>query len=554
MKIILFTLPLLGVIALGTLAGCNKQEIPAAEPETVHEDNDLRAQVAGLPLPPGMDQPGEDSLDLPPLDPISPAVDGETIEPGTFDGLRGVFINKRHVYTSGFAFDELSIFNPAESQIYPGSVFVGSSITSGEFAPLPGTKGEVVWAAHDLIPGTAVPYVVNMVNPKSSDFSRTTQQWFSMPCSPLSATTIFDINEVSNSTEMGEKLGVGFQKEDIMAHLKFEGSHQKMKTHVLVKAVQRTFSIACDIPDRFILKSAKVEDMKGVMPVYVSEVFYGRMAYAVIHSNHEYHDVVAALNLNVPSQSVDLELEAKYKQVLDSSLQKTYLVGGSSEEHGFSLQSGWDGLKRAISSPLTPAVAKPIAYTLRYVHNNAVARVVLTSDFTRTESYFVPEMEDFTIGFTPRTLRAKANNEKTLNVYGDVTVTTEDGREQVIFRRERKDYFRIDDSSQETPLSETVSTEVTIHRPSTMSMKDFLSTRITLRAHFANSWPNGRRDKHDLGTTTIHCSVRDLLFSAMKGRMNLFTQAKHSGQCEANLIMDVEMNNGIRVVGGTFSR
>ena len=231
---------------------------------------------------------------------------------------------------------------------------------------------------------------------------------------PLAATTVYEINELSSSTEIGAELGVGYQKEDLIAKLNLSTSHQKMKTHVLVKAIQKVFSIAVDIPDGFILKTANVEDMDGVMPVYVSEVFYGRMGFAVISSQHEYHDVVAALNLNVPTENIDINLQTKYKEILDASVSKSRIIGGTSQEHGYGMSMGWEGFKKSLSSPLTASSAKPVAYTLRYVHDNSVARVVLTSDFVRNESYFVPDMDELVLRFTPRTLRAKSDNIKPL--------------------------------------------------------------------------------------------------------------------------------------------
>ena len=513
----------------------------------------LLTQLRALPLPNGMTTGEEGGLVLPQLAPIAPQVNEESIEEGTFNGLKGVFVNMRKVYNSGFAFDELSIFNPSENQIYPGSVFVGSSITNGKYLRLPGTTGELVWSAKDLIPSTPTNFVAHFENPKSSDYNMTLQQWLGMPSHPLSATTMYEVNEVSNSTEIGAKLGIGYQKEDLIAQLNLNTSHQKMKTHVLVKAIQKTFSIAVDVPDHFILKSAKVEDMDGVMPVYVSEVFYGRMGYAVISSNHEYHEVVAALNLNIPSEKVDVELETKYKQILDASLTKSRVIGGSSEEHGYGMSMGWEGFKKSLSAPLTPSTTKPVAYTLRYVHDNSVARVVLTSDFVRNESYFVPEMDQLNLRFTPRTLRAKDDNVKPLYIYGEVTIARDGDREQVIFQRDRKDYIRIDEPEQEVPLGEGEALEVSIRRPSGMSMEDFLKEKVTIRAFFSHTNAAGTANIHDLGSVTSTCTVRELLFAAMRGTMNVFTQEKRAGQREANLVMDVDMNNSVRVLDGSFS-
>ena len=176
-------------------------------------------------------------------------------------------------------------------------------------------------------------YVASYINPKASDYNLTVQRWFGSQNMPLAATTVYEINELSSSTEIGAELGVGYQKEDLIAKLNLSTSPQKMQNHVLVKAIHKVFSIAVDITDGFILKTANVEDMDGVLPVYVSAVFYGRMGFAVISSQHEYHDVVAALNLNVPVSYTHLDV---YKR---QSLQHRYLQhAGHSPWYGYLLE------------------------------------------------------------------------------------------------------------------------------------------------------------------------------------------------------------------------
>lgn len=552
-KIFISLLFIFGMVI--ALASCKKDNIEVPNtPEKTQDASNLKAQVRALPLPDGMDQ-GEVGQNLPPLDPIAPQIDGEVVEPGTFGGLHGIYITQRKVYNSGFAFDELSIFNPAGSLIYPGSVFVGSSITNGRYVKLPGTTGEVTWSAIDLIPASPMNnYVASYINPKASDYNLTVQRWFGSQNMPLAATTVYEINELSSSTEIGAELGVGYQKEDLIAKLNLSTSHQKMKTHVLVKAIQKVFSIAVDIPDGFILKTANVEDMDGVMPVYVSEVFYGRMGFAVISSQHEYHDVVAALNLNVPTENIDINLQTKYKEILDASVSKSRIIGGTSEEHGYGMSMGWEGFKKSLSSPLTASSAKPVAYTLRYVHDNSVARVVLTSDFVRNESYFVPDMDELVLRFTPRTLRAKSDNIKPLYVHGKVTIALAGGREQTIFERPVNNYIRIDDPEQDVALPDTEGLEVSLKRPQGMSMADFLKMEVTISGYFGHAVANGTRNLYDLGSESTTCTVRELLMMANRGAFNFFTQEKRTNKREANLVLDIQADNGIRQVDGTISQ
>lgn len=187
------------------------------------------------------------------------------------------------------------------------------------------------------------------------------------------------------------------------------------------------------------------------------------------------------------------------------------------------------------------------------MHDNSVARVVLTSDFVRNESYFVPEMDELKLTFTPRTLRAKSDNVKPLYVFGDVTVESAGNRaKQSVFHRDRKNYVRIDDPDQEMTLGADEETEISIRRPAGMSMTDFLRQTVTFRAEFYQANSAGSATLWGLGSATSQMTVRDLIFASMRGTMNVFTREKRSGRREANLVLDVSTDNGVRVVSGSY--
>lgn len=516
-----------------------------------------------LPFAPGMTravgEPGVTPPNIPPLSPIEPPAEGTAVIDAIYDNIHGIIINQKKVYNAGFAFDQMSIFNPAGNQIYPGSVFVGSSITNGKFLNLKSTVGNITWAANGLYPqNPADNYVRTIVDPKSSDYNGTMQAWGSIPSLPIAATTTFEVNEVSSSKEIGIQIGIGYDSDDLKAKLNLSGKHEKMKTHVLVKAVQKAFSVALDVPNSksSILKTADVADMDGVMPVYVSEVFYGRLGYAVISSNHEYHEVVAALNLNIPTEKIDIEISTKYKEILDASVSKSYLIGGTSEEHGLGLSNGWDGFKKALSAPLTPFSAKPIAYTLRYVNDNSVARVVLTSDYVLNESYFIPDMDEVKISLQPVSARAKAGARKPLSLYGDITAKLDipGAKTQTIFSRSMYNYVRLEDGETTASLRDEAPSELIIKRPAGMSMKQLLATKVTINAHFYNADINGRVQLDDLGSKTMDMTVRDLIFGALRGTMNVYTKRNHYGEFEANILIEPTLESkNIKRLGNKYS-
>lgn len=571
MKTNFLTLAAISISALlssGVLfTSCSKEAPEMNEPDAKPEVETQDFSGLNLPYAKGMTRaegdPGVQPPVIPPLSPLDPPVDGTAVIEAIYNNINGIIINQKKVYNAGFAFDEMSIFNPSANQIYPGSVFVGSSVTNGKFLNLRSTVGDVNWTASGLIPqNSADQFARNVIDPKASDYNTTIQGWMATPSMPLATTTTFEVNEVSNSKELGIKIGIGFDSDDIKAKLDLSVNQERMKTHVLVKAVQKAFSIALDVPDAktSILKTAKVEDMDGVMPVYVSEVFYGRLAYAVISSNHEYHEVVAALNLNLPggeNEKIDINLANKYKEILDASVSKTYIIGGSSEEHGYGLSNGWEGFKKALGAPLMPYTAKPVAYTLRYVNDNSVARVVMMSDYVLNESYFIPDMTELKVTFDPATARAKAAGRAPLFLYGTVKIKSADAGENAwvtIFDHSISNFIKLDDGSTNADISGDPEVEFTIKRPSGMSMKDFLALKVDVSSEFSLTESTGRARTDYFGIVKKQITVKDLIFSGLRGALNVYSQKMNAREYEVNIVFTPTLDsNSITRIENKYS-
>lgn len=87
-----------------------------------------------------------------------------------------------------------------------------------------------------------------------------------------------------------------------------------------------------------------------------------------------------------------------------------------------------------------------------------------------------------------------------------------------------------------------------------MSMADFLKMEVTISGYFGHAVANGTRNLYDLGSESTTCTVRELLMMANRGAFNFFTQEKRTNQREANLVLDIQADNGIRQVDGTISQ
>ena len=520
------------------LSSCSKSEVPdepATSPET---------QLESLPLAAGMLR-GNDPIPDPQI--VGDPGKGGPIVPTTKDDLHGVIISRSTMYSSGSVYNEYLLFNPMSNLIYPGNVLVGNSISNGRYLPVMGQKvGDVTWSSPDLVPADPQMdrFVQRVMDPRFSDYSATMQKWRGTPTLPTSAITTFELTEVKDLKEFSAKLGLGFETENVKAGITFEGKNGDLKTHMLVKFVQKLFSVSMDLPDRQHLLSAAPGALQGVMPVYISDVFYGRMGFALISTDHDYLELMAALQVMAPS--FKFELSSTYKKILDESFTQYVFTGGKSGDHGLSVKKGWDGFKEALSTELNPAEAVPVAITLRYADDNSVARVVQTGQYPITESYFVKESDEMSFSFRPVEIRANAGNKEELQVWGHTILTvpaelTKGGTASEDYRLVwlgMSKYVKLDKQKKAgMPNAETIN--VTLHRPKGMSMQDFLNQRIYIDTHFHNTNSAGTITGDDLGESKYSIRLQDLIFNAIHNSLSVTTRKNAYNDYSATVLFDL---------------
>jgi thiol-activated cytolysin len=126
-------------------------------------------------------------------------------------------------------------------------------------------------------------------------------------------------------------------------------------------------------------------------PAYVHAVNYGR----IIMFRMETSEAVKAVDMEATMKyaagvSVDLTLETKYKSILQKSSVSAITIGGNAEvaSQAVTAQSFGDLLPiitgaNAKYSKSNPGV--PIAYTVRFLKDNSIAKMGFTTDYTATE-------------------------------------------------------------------------------------------------------------------------------------------------------------------------
>lgn len=535
-QLILFFGLCFAFIGLTMLGSCDSENIKPTE------DLSQKVSLDGLPLGTRMLPSGES---IPPPEPIGEPSPGGEVVPSLLKDLQGVIISRSTMYRAGQTFNEYLLFNPMSNLIYPGNVLVGNSIANGRYVPVMKQKvGEITWSSVDLIPIDPYQHFVETVlNPSFSDYNSTLASWRSSPQLPSGAITTYEITEVNSLKEFSAKLGLGFESENIKAGITFEGKKGDLKTHILVKYVQKLFSVSMDIPRRQILLDADVNSLDGVLPVYISDIFYGRMGYAMISTDHDYFELLAALQIMVPS--FKFELESKYKEILDKSITQYVIIGGKSNDHGLFVSEGWEGFKKALAAPLISADAVPIAITLRYANDNSVARVMTSGEYPVTESYFVKDCDELSLSFRPVELTGNAGSKKNLFIWGKTKLNipaeiSETGKEYEysLVSIPMNQYIRLDENKYGT-FDNSSDIMVTLKRPTGMTMAEFLKTKVSFDSQYYNTNSAGTITGDDLGHRVVEVSIQDLLFNAIHGKYEISTRRNTYRAYSANVSFEL---------------
>lgn len=463
-----------------------------------------------------------------------------SVEKTVVDDLEGVYIKKTRVYKTGLVYTEHLLFDPINSYLYPGLVFVGNSIATGEYIPVPNQNLSPITITTSLTPETPGTGEVakRIENIRYSSYIDALKDWRAQQVKPTGASTEYEVLEFNSEREFQGKLGIGFTEGStgIGGKIELGGGFMRKKNHVLVKFVQKLFSTSMDIPEGGqILQEVNLDDLKHTMPVYISDMFYGRMAFAVISSNASLTKLKAALSLIFPSANPNIDVAAEYSSILEDADVKAICIGGASNQHGYLVSEGWKGLKKFLSEEIEVSSAVPVSFILKYADDNSIARVLSSQEVPVLESYFIPNSTAVNFGFRAEGLKAKAGVDKKMQVYGKSVFGLTDNsslhfadeqKEVVLIDVPKKNYVAVPSTGDFTEiesLSEDV--ESTILRTEGMNMEAFLEQKVRFTTQLNKTDVYGNMTGASLGNTSSEITLKDLIFYAEHGNLEIKVKA-----------------------------
>lgn len=185
-------------------------------------------------------------------------------------------------------------------------------------------------------------------------------------------------------------------------YLGFKGSasgstEQNASTNtVAVHFVQRMFTVVVEPPgsgpESFFADDFTVEDLEALeasgrigpdnLPVYVSNVVYGRMMTFTMTSTASESEIRAALqaSYNTIAGGASVDISSKHKSILAESSIVLNTLGGSAEDALAVIRSGdWSAY---FTNAAALSTAVPLSYTFKNLGDNSIAAVSETTEFT----------------------------------------------------------------------------------------------------------------------------------------------------------------------------
>lgn len=438
----------------------------------------------------------------------------------------GIYITRTRMYEAGIAYDQHLLFNPINSYLYPGHVFVGNTIATGEYLPVKDQVINTIRIAPDFTPvRPSTDFAKEYDDIRYTDYMQALQLWRSQDVRTPSASSTFAVDEVHSRIELGLKGNFNFSFQGGSVGISPDFNFTQDKVHVLVRFVQKLFSVGMDIPKGGILKDVDPKYLNGVVPVYVSDIYYGRMVYAVFSSTSAIADLRAALKASFQQGSVDLQM--KYKEILETSDVQAVLVGGDATIHSQVL-NGWSALKKALARPVEISTAAPISFSMRYADDDSAAKTHYTDKYPVKESHFIPTCQSITFTFRASHILGVESDSEDVRMHGTCVLKTPAGEDITLFERPSNEYIKTQTKQGFQYIGDITSkVQVTIERPAGMSMKDFMETQeITVTTNLMHNIGGlGVLNGASLGTSSQKMTLEDLIFFAEDGDVSFATRA-----------------------------
>jgi hypothetical protein len=177
----------------------------------------------------------------------------------------------------------------------------------------------------------------------------------------------------------------------------FNWSDKKVKSRYLVKFYQEFFSLSVNLPSNpsdFLKDPSQLAIFGNSSPVYVSNMKYGRVAMFSLESEQTEEEMGGKVDasFSFAGKSGSLEYEQKFKEMMSKSTMKVLVAGGDpTQAASINSPESFQKFIEGSANFTKNSQPVPIAYTLRFLKNNEVAKVVLATEYSVQSCQPIPD-------------------------------------------------------------------------------------------------------------------------------------------------------------------
>lgn len=309
-------------------------------------------------------------------------------------------------YTMQDTPEEIVMYNPDTELLWPGALIQGKSYRDGlgsllglpiaERSPISvsipdfatGDNFRVVDQPNQAAVGSAVGSIVG----------NATATGLAAP-----STISFEQDTYYSEQEFGLSIGVSGRYLGFSASATGEFDRKASQTTVTAHFYQRMYTVVVEPPqtpaaffsEEFTQKKLQQQiDLGRIgpdnLPVYLSNIVYGRMMIFSFTSTASEQEIKATLNAaySTIGASVETNLSAKQKKILQESTIAVASLGGNAEATLSVIRSGDWSQYFTDDAPLSSAA--PLSYTFRNLGDGSIAKVTEATDYSITECHAIP--------------------------------------------------------------------------------------------------------------------------------------------------------------------
>ena len=312
------------------------------------------------------------------------------------------YVEKEVEYDISAAFDDTLLLDPSQNSIYPGSVLRGDSLDRESYQEITeGNKRKAV-ISFDLqgvkdkegkdgkagiTSGEIIPNLASYRELRNQILSQNITYH-------ASAHSHYEEMEITNekSLEAQLKIGVGFGaagiKSKIAAGFKFKNGEQKERR--LIKFVETFYTVDVNQEAAPLMLNIPQAAVGNRMPVYVSSVSYGRIAYLTIESDQGKSELKTNLDTVfkvTTTNNAEADIDTAIKKLEKGTTITINIIGGGSE--------AVTNLKQFQKYIVTEGFSAKnpghiIKYQLRFLDDNATAYIKYGEKYKTVERTEVP--------------------------------------------------------------------------------------------------------------------------------------------------------------------